>query len=170
MISRAVAIVERNRETLRRALTVAAVVVPALFAAGALVVDGWPARRFLLLYVAPFFVAFFVWARVRVDEVARTPPGALGVDAGAVVLGAVRFVGPLVPFSGHMLFFTYSVLATRSTPYRLLALVLAVETTWFKLGLWRDPASWGLGIAAGAALAGVRAVLIHRSTRPLSAS
>jgi hypothetical protein len=150
----------RHRDTLRTALAAAAVVVPLIVAAGALVVDGWAARRFLLLYVAPFFVAFFAWARIRVDEVARTPGGALAVDAAAVALGAVRFVGPVVPFSGHMLFFAYSALATRATAYRWLALALAAETTWFKLVLWRDAASWSLGLAAGVVLAAVRARLV----------
>lgn len=163
-----VPLMERHRASLRRALATAAVVVPLAFAAGALVVEGWPARRFLLMYVAPFFVAFFVWARIRVDEAARTPAAALAVDAVAVVLGAARFAGPVVPFSGHMLFFAYSGLTTRSTAYRWLALALAAETTWFKLALWRDAASWSLGIAAGVALAAVR-TFIHRSTRSASA-
>lgn len=157
-------LVARHRDALRGALALAAVVVPMIFAAGALVVDGWPARRFLLLYVAPFFVAFFLWARIRVDEAARTPVAALAVDAVAVGLGAVRFVGPVVPFSGHMLFFVYSALATRSVAYRWLALALAAETTWFKLVTWRDPASWSLGVAAGLVLAAARA-LLARSTR-----
>lgn len=160
----AAALIARHRDPVRRALAVSAVLVPLIFAAGALVVDGWTARRFLLLYLAPFFVAFFVWARIRVDEVARTPAAALAVDAAAVVLGAVRFVGPVVPFSGHMLFFAYSALATRSTAYRWLALALAAETTWFKLVLWRDFASWSLGIAAGVMLATLRIILVRRST------
>lgn len=157
----------RRRAVVAWALTAAAAGVPLLFAAGALVVDGWEARRFLLLYVAPFFVAFFAWARIRLDELSRTGAGALVVDALAVVLGAARFAGAPVPFSGHMQFFVYSALTTRSTPYLLLVLVLAAETTWFKLVLWRDPASWALGIAVGVVLAAAR-ILIHRSTRPLS--
>lgn len=157
------ALIQRHRDVLRRALAASAVAVPLAFVAGALAVDGWPARRFLLLYVAPFFVAFFAWARIRVDEAARTPAAALALDAAAVVLAAVRFAGPVVPFSGHMLFFAYSALTTRSTAYRWLALALAAGTTWFKLVLWRDAASWSLGIAAGVALAAMR-ILVHRST------
>jgi hypothetical protein len=152
-------------DSLRRALNMAAVAVPLLFALAALGVDGWPARRFLLLYVAPFFVAFFVWARIRLDEIPRTRAGALAVDVLAVVLGAVRFAGAPVPFRRHMLFFACSALTTRSTAYTLLVLALAAETTWFKLVLWRDFASWVLGIAAGVALASAR-IIIHRSTRP----
>jgi hypothetical protein len=146
----------RHRNPLRRACTACAVVVPLAFAAGALVVDGWAARRFLLLYVAPFFVAFFLWARIRLGRMEADRLGALAVDAVAVVLGAVRFAGPYVPFSGHMLFFTYAGLTTPPTAFRLLVLLLAAETTWFKLALWDDPRSWALGIAAGAALAAAR--------------
>ncbi|HEY0016361.1 MAG TPA: hypothetical protein VGC13_08585 [Longimicrobium sp.] len=152
----------RHREPLRRACGGCAVAVPLGFAAGALVVDGWAARRFLLLYVAPFFVALFVWARIRLGRMREDRTAALLVDAAAVALGAVRFAGPFVPFSGHMLFFAYSALTTRSAPYLLLALVLAAETTWFKLVLWRDPYSWGLGIVVGVALAAAR-ILIHRT-------
>lgn len=152
----------RHREPLRRACGVCAVAVPLAFAAGALVVDGWPARRFLLLYVAPFFVAFFVWARIRLGRMPEERPGALAVDAVAVVLGAVRFAGLPVPFSGHMLFFVYSALTTRSAPYLMMTMLLIAETTWYKLVAWRDPRSWALGIAAGAALAAAR-VLIDRT-------
>jgi hypothetical protein len=164
--STAAPLLVRNRDRMRRVFAIAAVAVPLVFAAGALVVDGWAARRFLLLYVAPFFVAFLAWARIRVDALGRTSAGALAVDALAVVLGAIRFAGAPVPFSGHMLFFAYSALTTRSAPYRLLVVVLAVQTTWFKLVLWRDVASWALGIAAGVALAALR-IIIHRSTRPV---
>ena len=51
------------------------------------------------------------------------------VDAAAVALGAVRFAGLPVPFSGHMLFFACSVLITRSTPLPLIILLAAVTTT-----------------------------------------
>jgi hypothetical protein len=150
-----------RRAALRRLMVVGAAAVPLLFVVrAALVVEGWPARRFALLYIAPFFVAFFVWARLWLDRVDRDPPGALAVDAAAVVLGAVRMVAvPVVPFSGHMLFFAYSALTTRSVPYLLLVLAVAAGATWFKLVLWRDPSSWALGIGVGAALAAVRIFL-----------
>lgn len=155
-------IIER-RDPLRRMLLAGAVGVPLLFAAGALVVDGWAARRFLLLYVAPFFVAFFAWAWVRVGRIERDRPAALAVDAAATVLGAIRFAGLPVPFSGHMLFYAYAALTTRSPRLLLLVLALAAEATWYKLVVWRDPRSWALGIATGCALAAAR-VLINRTS------
>jgi hypothetical protein len=155
-------VIIRHREPLRRAMLAGAVGVPLLFAAGALVVDGWAARRFLLLYVAPFFVAFFAWAAMRVERIEREPSAALAVDALATVLGAIRFAGLPVPFSGHMLFFVYAGLTVRSTRFLLLILLLTAETTWYKLVVWRDPRSWALGIAAGAVLAAMR-ILIQRT-------
>ena len=153
----------RHRDPLRRACTACAVAVPLAFAACALVVDGWAARRFLLLYAAPFFVAFFLWARVRLGRMEEDGSAALAVDAVAVALGAMRFAGPYVPSSGHMLFFACAGLTTPSTSFRLLALLLAAEATWFKLALWRDPRSWALGTAVGAALAAAR-IFIHRNS------
>lgn len=156
-----------SRDGLRRACTAAAVVVPMAIAAGALVaVDGRDGRVFLLLYIAPFFVAFFAWAGIRVGEIDGTRAGAWAVDALAAGLAGVRLIGPFVPASGHMLFFAYSALSTPSAPYRLLVLVLAAEATWYKLVVWDDFSSWAIGIAAGAALAAAR-ILIHRSTRSL---
>lgn len=158
----------RARARLRRAFAAGAVGVPMLFAGAALAAGGGAERRFLLLYMAPFFVAFFAWARIRVDELPRTRRAALVVDGIAIVLGAVRLAGGPVPFSGHMLFFAYSALTTRSVPYLLLVLALAAEATWYKLVVWDDFASWSLGIAVGAALAGTR-ILVHRFTqRPSS--
>ena len=161
-----------HRPALRRLTVAGAVAVPLLFVArAALVVEDWPARRFALLYIAPFFVVFFVWARLWLDRVDRDPPHALAVDAVAVVLGAVRMVAvPLVPFSGHMLFFAYSALATRSVRYLPLVLAAAAGATWFKLVLWRDPASWALGIGLGAALAAVRIFLQRTHPVPATAS
>lgn len=145
-----------------------AVAVPLLFGVWAAVgVEGWPARRFLLLYMAPFFVAFFAWARLRLDRMDRDPPAALAVDVVAAVLGAVRMMAvPLVPYSGHMLFYAYSAATTRSIPYRLLVFALAAEATWFKLVVWGDPSSWALGIGLGAALAAVRILLQRRHPVP----
>jgi hypothetical protein len=85
------------------------------------------------------------------------------VDSVATVLGAIRFARLPVPFSGHMLFYAYAGLTVRSTRFLLLIGLLAAEATWYKLVVWRDPRSWALGIAAGAALAAAR-VLINRTS------
>jgi hypothetical protein len=143
--------------------------VPLAFAAAAVIVDGWEAKRFLLLYMAPFFPAFFLWVRRWLDDVDNQRPAALAVDAVAVVLAATRMMGTWLPVSGHMLFYTYAGLTTRSRALRVLTGVLAAIATWFKLVLWGDGRSFALGIAAGLALAAVR-LLARRPAEPPSAT
>ncbi|MBB4639663.1 hypothetical protein [Longimicrobium terrae] len=156
-----------QRARLDGTLLASAVVVPLLTAAAALGADSWPARRFLALYTGPFFFAFFIWARLRLREPGPHSRGALAVDAAAVIAAALRLLSPAVPWSGHMVFYTYSAFTTRSLPYALLMLVLAGSATWFKLVLWDDPWSWGLGIVLGLFLAARRTV-VHRARPPVA--
>jgi hypothetical protein len=72
------------------------------------------------------------------------------VDAVVLALAFARFVTGLLPFSGHMLFLTYSLFARPVSPrYRWVALALLAETTVYKLWHWHDPRSWAIGLAAG---------------------
>lgn len=160
----------RHRSRLRRGCALGAVGVPLAFAAGAAMVDGWEAKRFLLLYMAPFFPAFFLWARGRLDEIERQRPAALAVDVVAVVLAATRMTGTWLPFSGHMLFYTYAGLTTRSRALQLRIGGLAAVAAWFKLVVWDDWRSFGPGIATGLALAAVRLLSGRTSAEPRSAT
>ena len=145
------ALVVRRRAALDRAALVACVAVPLAIAAAALVADNWRARRFLLAYVAPFFVAFPLWFRTRM---ARPWGGReMAVDGAVSLLGAVRMTGSFLPFSGHTLFYLYSLLTTRTAWYRVLAALLLIETAYFKLLLWSDPRSFTLGIVLALAFA-----------------
>jgi hypothetical protein len=144
-----------------RALLIAAVAFPlmTLAAAGVIalrVVDvgakTGAAIVFLVVYVAPLVIAAPLWLRGRLDVPMRTHV----VDAVVLALAFARFVTGLLPFSGHMLFLTYSLLARPVSPrYRWVALALLVETTVYKLWQWHDPRSWGIGLAAGLAAAAV---------------
>lgn len=110
--------------------------------------------EFFFLYVAPMLIAAPWWVRVRLAERPLTISARWVLDAVVILLAALRAVGvPWLPFSGHTLFLTYSGIVTRHRGYRILALLLMLETTVFKLWLWRDPGSWSLGIAAGVMLA-----------------
>jgi hypothetical protein len=71
------------------------------------------------------------------------------VDVAVLAVAAARFLGAVVPVSGHMLFLVYSAVTTRNRWYQLLAVALIMETTLFKLGVWADPTTWALGAAAG---------------------
>jgi hypothetical protein len=144
--------------------------LPLAVAAAALVVDGWEAKRFLLLYMAPFFPAFFLWARHWLNGVEQQRPAALVVDAVAVVLAATRMMGTWLPVSGHMLFYAYAGVTTRSRTLGVLVSVLTAIAAWFKLVLWGDGRSFWLGIAAGLALAAVRLLAGRTSADPSSAT
>lgn len=140
-----------GRAALSRAALAASVALPVAFVAVGLVLDDWRAGRFLLAYVAPFFVALPLWAwcRLKRDWGRRE----MVLDGAVVTLGALRFAGGFLPFSGHTLFFVYSLLTERTRWYRWLALALLAETAYFKLVVWSDPRSFTLGIALALAFA-----------------
>lgn len=156
----AAAILARHRSWLERALPwMAAVLGVAAVLAGFLLKEAGPARRFVVFYVAPMVVIFPFWARIRLEHVERHPAGRIALDAAVTVLSMVRAVNGVLPFSGHMLFLTYTLLTTPSRWYRAAALVLLFGTTWFKLAEWNDFASWSIGLATGLASAGAYALL-----------
>lgn len=146
----AVALLRRHAGWIERA----AVVLSAAFALASLAavpfVESWAERRYVTLYLAPLFAVFGWWARARMRDADAASPGRIVVDAVVVALAAARFAGGFLPLSGHMLFLTHAAGTTRGA-LRLAAVALLLETTWFKLMIWRDPASWGLGLAAGLA-------------------
>jgi hypothetical protein len=144
-----------NLEFWRRLLLLAVVTLPLGAVVAAFLVEDWPARRFLIVYTAPLLLAAPLWVRIRVTDPQRNRVRTT-VDAGVFLLSFARFVsGDFLPFSGHMLFLTYSGLTTRSARYRILALLLLSMTTWFKLRLWHDPQTWAVGLILGSIAAGV---------------
>ncbi len=182
--------IERERLA-RRAMIVGSAAAVLIALAG--LTRSRPAQlRFLALYIAPTVAAFGLWVRDRIlhgdratafDATAfdATPAASMisGVaafgagsllsfltplDIAVVGLAALRTVTGLLPFSGHMLFFTYS-LAARSRLYRVAALAILLETTWFKLVIWRDPLSWSVGLALGALALIVRWSIARRAHR-----
>lgn len=160
----------RHRSQLRRGCAFGGAGVPLAVGAASAMVGGWEAKRFLLFYMAPFFPTFFLWARHWLDDVDNERPAALAVDGVAVVLAATRMTGPWLPFSGHMVFYAYAGLTTRSRPLQLLIGVLAAVAAWFKLVLWDDWRSFSLGIATGLALAAVRLLVGRTAAEPPSAT
>ena len=136
---------------------------PAAAVAAAAFVHGWPAQRFLLFYVAPLFLAAPLWVELRISENGLAVTRQSLMDGAITVAAFLRFVlGTILPFSGHMLFLTYTGLTTPRGWYRWLALGLIVETTVFKLWLWRDRYSWSLGLLLGLAAAAYTRVRLSR--------
>jgi hypothetical protein len=148
----------------RRALRWSAILFPCAAVVAALFVHGWPAQRFLLFYVAPLFLAAPLWAELRIGESGFALTRRSLMDGAITVAAFLRFVlGTILPFSGHMLFLTYTGITTPQRWYRWLALALIVETTAFKLWLWRDRYSWSLGLLIGIVAA---AAIRLRPSRP----
>jgi hypothetical protein len=110
------------------------------------------------------FLAAPLWIRHRLRGFERRSAGENAIDATVFVLAMLRFVvGEVLPFSGHMLFLTYTGITVRASSYRWLVLLLLIETTIFKLVLWRDPRSWGIGLALGLVAGLVATALPRRS-------
>src|SRR5512135_2793940 len=99
---------------LRQWLLACAVLFPALGLSIALVMPEWRSARYVALYLAPLFAIAPLWVRIRLAE----SGGALGyheaLDGVVLLLSFARFVlgASVLPFSGHMLFLTYSGLTT----------------------------------------------------------
>lgn len=159
-----------DRNAIERWLAWTAAIGLVACVAGALYVrvawNSWPAARYLLLYVAPICLVAPWWMHERIrtlDHAASLPRGRLLLDAAVLVLAVARFgIGEGLPFSGHMLFLVYSVLTTPARGYRIVATVLLLETTAFKLWIWRDVSSWELGLALGLVAALFARVLRRR--------
>ncbi|HET7462872.1 MAG TPA: hypothetical protein VFJ82_16580 [Longimicrobium sp.] len=153
------AVLLRHRSTLERALPAAAVLLTIAAVLAGFLVEAGPARRFVVFYLAPLVLVFPLWARARLRTLPAHPGGRIALDAAVVIFATLRTLTGALPFSGHMLFLTYSILTTRVRWYLAVAALLIAETTWFKLVVWHDLASWSIGLAAGLACAGVYALL-----------
>lgn len=110
----------------------------------------WPGRRFLLYYFAPIVSMAFFWGGLRLAKWDSYVRGHFVLDAVVFSAALARFViGEVLPFSGHMLFFGYTLLTIWEAWYRVLCVLLILETTWFKLYIWKDWKSWILGLVSG---------------------
>lgn len=153
-------------------LLIAAMVIPATLCAAPLVAPSIVDRpRYVALYIAPFALGFLLWCRRRLLDARLSLGPRLALDALAVGLSALRLAGPVVPMSGHMLFFVYTLLTTPSPIYRLVTLALIAETSYIKILVWHDRTSWAYGVLAGLVLGAVylasaRIVGPRRAPRP----
>ena len=133
----------------------ASVVAPVLgFVAGAWAYQetgSWGSVRFFVFYAAPLFLAAPLWMRSRVCAITQLSSLALVMDVVVFVASVARFAASAIfPFSGHMLFLTYTLLTARARWYGWLAAALIIETSFFKLVLWHDQRSWMIGLVLGA--------------------
>lgn len=141
--------VHKSRPYVRACAFLVALVISPLFAFSYSVEGDWNATLERLHYVAPPF--FFVPLLLSVRLGKAGPPRAEGLllDAAIVLLAASRMWISAIPFSGHMLLFTYAALTERTWWHRAIIALFIVHTTWFKLIVWGDFLTWSVGIAGG---------------------
>jgi len=154
------ALTARNRRTIDRLLAATSVLLPAAVVVYALVARSgdWVAQRHFIVYTAPLLALGPAWLRRRLAAIGERPGATAWLDLVAFAASAARGVGAglVLPWSGHTLFLTYVLLAGPGRAFRVIAAILLATATWFKLAFWKDPYTWGLGIAIGVVLAAAR--------------
>lgn len=121
-----------------------------------------PAHRwFLLIYIAPLLLAGAYWANLRLTHLEALTDSLLVLEVVVFLAAGLRLFGGwgVLPYSGHMLFLTYSIGATARPTVRLALATLLIMTTIYKLGYSHDPLSWGWGLGLGLLASGVRIYL-----------
>lgn len=104
-----------------------------------------------VLYNWPLYAIGLVWLYYRWQGRAGLNCWRILLDTTVVVIAASRFLGPLIPSSGHALFLTYIGLTVDRRLFRVLAAILLLATIALKLS-WGDYRSWLYGLLLGAAL------------------
>lgn len=142
-----------HQRRLKTSLLLAAAVLPLGAILAATFLSDWRAKRNIIFYFAPLLLTVALWMRERLGQLDTYTRRAFAVDGFAFALAAARLLTTALPLSGHMLVYLYIALTIRGRVFRVLAWVLALETTYFKLVLWSDPITWAGGIMVGLALA-----------------
>lgn len=108
-------------------------------------------ERFSLLYNWPLYAIGLVWLYYRWRGRGTLNRWRILLDAAVVIMTASRFLGPLIPPSGHALFLTYAGLTVDRRLFRIVAALLLLATIALKLS-WGDHRSWLYGLLLGAVL------------------
>lgn len=129
----------------RRFFIYFSIISPALLIFISFLMPTWEGQRFVLFYLPPIFCMMFYWIYLRLCSINEINFSLVIIDIFVLILSAIRFVG-ILPFSGHVLFFSYSFFTTKSKTYKILAFIFFCETTYFKLSIWSDWHSFVYGL------------------------
>jgi hypothetical protein len=107
---------------------------------------------YVAIYFAPAIGGFLLWIHFRLRQTQHYGFTQGFVDGLVILLCSLRMTAPLVPMSGHMLFFVYAGITIPSRIFRSIMAVLIIQTSIIKLLAWGDYWSWFLGSLSGVAL------------------
>lgn len=113
-------------------------------------------QLFFWIYNFPVAAMGIVWLAIEFKRRAKLPWPCVFFDVIVIAAGLGRFWGWQIPPSGHILFFSYSLLTVTSKVYRLFAAIFLLLTIGLKLS-WDDYSTWVYGIVVGVGLG-----LLHR--------
>jgi len=117
-------------------------------------------RWFLLYYHVPIGIPFVAFLFDRAEGYARASRTSWAIDVVVLIFSLTRAFVRLPLISGHALFLTYCLLASRSSVARMAAVIVLLEVAYLKLFVTHDTALFG-GL-----LTGCLAALIYRQITP----
>jgi hypothetical protein len=105
-----------------------------------------------LYYVAPIGISFFAFLFDRAENAKELNKKQIYIDTIIIVASLLR-MEYLIPFySGHALFLTYAIFATRTWVARLTAIAVMIQVLYLKIFVWGSVEVFGgilFGLAAG---------------------
>ena len=116
-------------------------------------------RWFLLYYHVPIGIPFIAFLFDRAEGYTRASRTSWAIDIVVLIFSLTRAFVRLPLISGHALFLTYCLLASRSPVVRVTAVIVVLEVAYLKIFVTHDTALIG-GVIAG----GLAALLYRRLT------
>lgn len=118
-------------------------------------------RWFLLYYFVPIAVPFVAFLFDRAEQYALTPAFAWVVDLVVLIPALTRAFITLPLVSGHALFLSYCLVASRSLVARITAFLVLLQVAYLKIFVTHDTA------LIGGVMMGCVAGFVYRRVGPL---
>ncbi len=136
----------------RRAIMFSAVVAAFCLAMIKATRSDWSATLHFVQYGVPPIIFSALLVADRLSGRRDSKSVKLFLDGLAIAIAGSRLLTTATPFSGHMVLFSYGLLAAANRTTRLMALILLIHTTVLKLIVWKDFSTWSCGAAMGVVL------------------
>jgi hypothetical protein len=142
---------ENSLKILNKISTYSLAIIPIIILIVGLAINDWIAERFVLFYFLPIVIIALLWLFLRLKKYNTLSKTVIIIDVLVFISAIFRLIG-ILPFSSHMLFLTYSIITTDNKYFRILTVLIILETTYLKLFIWNDTLSWVFGGLIGFAL------------------